>query len=482
MKKRLIAMTVVGFVVSSANAQLDLNDPDAQPLSVYAAEIVIPGKGVQVAAAENVQAELGFSLTDAASRFVRFDLTNESRFVGDPFLTFSNLGAATAPNSVLSVGGDNEGFVLFELAAVNDTPVPIETIVTLNFNASTPNLALEGTTSVQYRLFASGVDGGSDQLASAGPRVLAKFVPALSTGTTSTTDGAVALPVEAPNLIEVADGSLNFEGGSLFTALGSFVSALVPDPPLLASGAAATKADILSGQSIEIDGNFRAAESVTYILDGGGTKCGTAAATLTATINTDKTQAVFTPPTAGDIGTIGPSGVEVAATICMEVTGTDIIEAGSYTGTWIPVEQAGYNVDEVPLVLGTLNNAGANVTLTLMLTPGSEGGEYRNLIRISNTSAVTGTVFIRLINDEGQSAPTLTLGDVTGGNDTLAARASSPQININAIYAAAQAADPTFEVGAAPSNKLRAVITGEFGSMDVQTYTVSQDSTTFSTF
>ena len=64
---------------------------------------------------------------------------------------------------------------------------------------------------------------------------------------------------------------------------------------------------------------------------------------------------------------------------------------------------------------------------------------------------------------------------------------ASAQMDINDIYAAAQAADTSF--AAEGRNKLRLVVDGEFASgngqgegISVQSYTVSKDGNSFATF
>lgn len=373
-------------------------------------------------------------------------------------------------------------FVLFEINATTTTPVPNDAIVTMSFGAATPNLGLAGTTEVSYELFEFGAGGGNGSLASAGPNTLASFSPTLTVGTTGVTGGAAMTPVEAPRLIEVADDSLNFQGGGLDSALGSLFAADVASPPLLADGSTSTIGAILASHSIEIDGDFTAAASVGLVLDSGGSVCN-GTYDVTATLNTDMNQALFEPSPVGEVGDVSVDGVETAATICMQATGADVIEEGSYSGTYKPVAGSGFTVSDVPFALGALDNTGTTITLNLTLTPRPEGGAYANFFRVTNPTSTEGRVFIRLINDLGESSVTIDMEDVyMDGMNTVPGEGSSRQFNIDDVYAAVQLADPTFAVGAGPLAKLRTVITGEFGSMDVQTYTVSTDETTFSTF
>lgn len=488
MKKSLIALTVASVAASSAFA-VDLDDPTSAGTAEYASEINIAGTGIEVVTTETASAEVGFSVTDATSRYFNFTLTNGGSYVDDPSIAFTNTtctGAATGGQISItkSAGGGGSDLVLFEVATDPGTVICNDATVALSFNAGTdPNLGLAGTTSISYTLYSNPDQTGV--LATAGPNVLATFDNATSVGvaTVLDSDGAENA-VEAPKLIEVADDSLNFQGGGLFTALGTIYATLVPAPiPTLADGSTPTYTSFVATHEIIVDGDFSAAENVFLFVDDGTATCATAGGTVPATINTALDQAVFAPTvTAGGVGTLTTDGPDTGATICLEVDGTTVIEEGPYMGTYDPVAQTGFTVDTVMFDLATLGNTGTTIEVNLTLTPSNAGGVYRNLIRVTNPTSTTGRVFMRMINDAGESSPTVDLGEVTGGSNLVVGQGSSPQMNINTIYDAVRVADPTFEVGAAPSNKLRTIITGEFGDMDVQTYTVSQDSNSFSTF
>jgi hypothetical protein len=485
MKKSLIALTVASAAASTAYA-VDLDDPTSVGAVNYASEITLSGTGVEVATAETVDATIGFTVTSTAPRFFRYDLTNGASFVGNPVLTVP--GAA---GIVTSAGGDGEAFVLFEVAAT--ATVPNTTVASLAFSAAPPtaSLGLNGSTTVQYQMFEFGAGGGNGLLASAGPNTLAAFTPALTVATSTVTGPASTAAVEATKDIEVAANSLEFEatGGTttLFTSLGSLRVAEVNNTPSLLDGSVATIGAILSSHSIEVDGDFTWAANVFLALDatgGSNLVCETSGSPglLAGTINTAGDQVTFAPATVAELGDVGASGTTAVVNVCVEADGTTAINEGDYTGTYLPVAATGFTVADVPFNLNSLGNTGQTQILNLTLSPTSDGGVYRNFVRVSNTSSTAGRVFFRLINDAGESSPTVTLGDVTGGSDIVVAQGSSQQININLIYAAVQAVDPTFSIGASPSNKLRTVVTGEFGSMDVQTYTVSLDNNTFSTF
>ncbi|MFD2836473.1 hypothetical protein ACFS3C_07700 [Azotobacter vinelandii] len=82
-----------------------------------------------------------------------------------------------------------------------------------------------------------------------------------------------------------------------------------------------------------------------------------------------------------------------------------------------------------------------------------------------------------MIADDGSTA-SLALSDVEGQPAELAARASTTQMRIDDIYAAAVAKG----FALSGQGKLRLVVEGEVPSLDVQTYTVSKDANSFATF
>lgn len=481
MKKSLIALTVASAAATSAFA-VDLNTPTSKGAVTYASEITISGTGIEVATAETVTAELGFTITSSAPRFIRYDLTNGASFVGDPTLSIS----VGAPGIVTSTGGDGESFVLFEVSST--TTIPNTAIATLSFAAPpTASLGLAGSTTVSYNMYEFGAGGGNGLLASAGPNSLASFSPALAVGTSATTGAGSATPVEAPKDIEVADDSINFEGGGLFTALGSLYVANTDPIPVTQAGADALIGTLLTSHEIELEGDFSAAENVYLVLDtgAGGQTCSATPAPglLGGDIATDTNSVLFEPLAVSELGDIVAGDVTAVVTVCMEVDGETVIPEASYTGTYMPTAASGYTVADREFTLATLGNTGTTIPLNLQLTPTTEGGVYKNYFRVTNTSSTEGRVFFRLINDEGESSASIDMEEVySDGVNTVPGGGSSRQFDIDAVYAAVQAADPTFSVGDAPRRKLRTIVTGEFGSMEVQTYTVSSDETTFSTF
>ena len=80
---------------------------------------------------------------------------------------------------------------------------------------------------------------------------------------------------------------------------------------------------------------------------------------------------------------------------------------------------------------------------------------------------------MELFNDSGDSV-TFALQATD-----LGAGASTDLISVATLYASAQAADATFDVG---TGKLRATFSGAFSGLNVQNISTSTDGTTFFTF
>ena len=130
----------------------------------------------------------------------------------------------------------------------------------------------------------------------------------------------------------------------------------------------------------------------------------------------------------------------------------------------------------VSTACGNLQFSGSTDRLDFALTP---NGAFQQLARITNPSTTAGDVTVTVINDDGEQV-SFDLGDIAGvDSNTLDARASTKLININDIYAAAQAADPAFALAATgpdSKNKLRIVVRGEFGGDAVEGYSAAEDS------
>ena len=159
------------------------------------------------------------------------------------------------------------------------------------------------------------------------------------------------------------------------------------------------------------------------------------------------------------------------------------ITEGGYTAVYEPVAASGFSVADVSLTLQSLIKNSANATSNLLLTPTSIGGRFNGFVRVTNTSSTGGKVHFRMINDLGEFGPAVLLADVLGtGSSQLSAGASTRDIDINEIYAASIAADPSWGIASDELDKLRLVTTGDFATINVTLITISLDETTIGTF
>ena len=289
-----------------------------------------------------------------------------------------------------------------------------------------------------------------------------------------TTEGAANA---TPSLIDVTNNSTQFTGASTLSYnAGTFnltdtgvgveedgLTAFALNASFGALTAASTTAVVTGnfsaslGVDTDLDGNSGEGEGVTI------SACSLAANATTLTADT----ATFVLAGA-DVLTQASNATDCIVNI--NVDGTTVIPEQSPSLALTLDYSTVTNVDESRTVpLAPIAKDGSTVPVNLLLNP---TGAYDNFIRVSNTGSVAGDVFITVYNDSGDAA-TYTLVSA------LAANASTDLISVETIYASAQAADATFDVG---TGKLRASVTGEFSGVNVQNISTSTDGTTFFTF
>ena len=123
--------------------------------------------------------------------------------------------------------------------------------------------------------------------------------------------------------------------------------------------------------------------------------------------------------------------------------------------------------------IGVLNKNGSTKEANLVLAPDTS---YTNLVRISNTSNIAGKFFVTAYSDDGKSV-SFPLSDVAGQPATLDAGASTKQMKVADIYAAAEAKG----LALTGDKKLRLKVEGEVASLSLQNYTVSKDGNALNT-
>ncbi|WP_236616357.1 MULTISPECIES: hypothetical protein [Azotobacter] len=453
MKKSLLALAVAAL---SANAfAFELGTDSALK---YASEIkfdTTDGTELTLPAGETVDVETGFSITAGNVRYVRFDITGaefDTSNVAAADLVAAGLTIDTEYSvQVSAVDSTNKKYVIFEitpLAAGGDMDNEQE----LNFS---PKILAKSAANVtlQYRLYETGVAAlaGSDAVLASKSGSVISFAKALS---------FKATPNAAIGKIDVAQESKLFTTGNE-TDLGTVEVAL--DSAVLWTDGLATEAeDLLSdtanANSIVISGDFSSATDVQL------------AGSSIDPDNLTATTATFPFANAASVIGSGP--------ITFITNETDAISPSGFTTSLDLTAATNSSATDISGgALGSLEKNGDSKEVNLSLKPKSEGGVYDNFVRISNTSSLAGKFFITVIADDGSTA-SLALSDVEGQPAELAARASTTQMRIDDIYAAAVAKG----FALSGQGKLRLVVEGEVPSLDVQTYTVSKDANSFATF
>lgn len=462
MKKTLIALAIAGL---SFNAAATVTIGDSTTVKSYASEIAMPATLTNAGTALDVKTPIAFSATKDVKRYVRFDLTNaefataitsdklttDATYVPDPAAP-----GVTAPvdlRASVSVGGGvGSKFIVIEIN-------PIATLEnTANLTLALNKVkALSGEGSINYRLYETGVDANAGN-----DKILAQKEGKLFTSKSALT---VAVVKGADRKIDVTQESKFFTDDALKTIKATDVGTLTvkADGDVLdANSTNMTMVKLVKTSAVVVTGDFSAGKKdADKKLDKSAVAFGAkvAADEITAT----KAQFNFAP--AADV---------VASVLKFTVDGETAIEAQDMTIKFIPVAQDGYTVSTLDLgVIGTLAKNGSSAIANLVLAPDTS---YTNLVRISNTSGIAGKFFITAIADDGKNV-TFPLSDVAGQPASLDAGASTQQMKVADIYAAAQAKG----LALTGDKKLRLKVEGEVASLSLQNYTVSKDGNALNT-
>jgi hypothetical protein len=512
--KQLGLMLVAGLLSFGASAQVDLNvPPTAKAATVMLAnENEIDSKdGTDVSGeAYNVTGEAGFIIPTGETYYARIDLGGGAEFGATVVDKFTLSGTTDARAS----GGMNTGSVIISLNA--DSTVAVDAAWELD--GMTYTLNGRATVSFTYRLFESATDAisGGDNALSTQSANLVMFSDA-----TSMAGAASASPQ-----IDVATSSVKYETGSSTTHImkinikntaGNQLEAIPGGMDLVLN-------DVVNTITLTATGNFTAVAAAVedgpagkVWLDADDTCTPSHAAVVDddttpdvdetfagrsdnlglAEINEAGLEAVVTLTNAeNDNDDQGdPTGVFGAiadAYLCMQTNGVSVIPEITYSGVLSMTAEGDYEAIDDVLFTGSKIEKNSEIeVLNFLLTP---NGVFRNMVRLTNTSNVQGSnLMVTLINDAGDQV-SFSLSDA-GVSDELAPRASTPLININALYEAAQAVDRGMDADDMPiaaftvtggeyGNKLRAKFEGSVleDSLEAQALSVSTDNTTFFTF
>ena len=477
-------MLVAGLLTFGVSAQVDLN-PTA-PLTagtvVLANENTIDAAmGTDVSGtAYNVDGEAGFIIPNGETYYARIDLGGGATFGSDVATNF----AITDADVSRAAGGNGSGSVILSLVAT--ATVAVDT--GWDLDGVTYTLNSKDAVSFTFSLYESAtgaISGGTDYLSSQHAN-LVTFADATSMA------GAATITPQ----IDVATSSVKYETGNSTTHVMKVnITNLIGDQ--LATGAGGvdlTLEDVVDTVVLTATGDFTAVAAVT---EGGPA----------GAVWLDKDDNCTPDVPAGDnlgLAVIHVAGLEAVVTLtntatetfgdisdaflCMQTNGVSEIPEGVYTGVLSMTAATGHAaIANVSFTGSTLEKNSESAVLNFLLTP---DGVFRNYVRLTNTSAVQGSnLTVTLINDAGDTA-SFPLDAVEGLSDALGPRASTPLININDLYAAAQALElgedeEMFTVtGEGMGDKLRAKFEGSVleGNLEAQALSVSTDNTTFFTF
>lgn len=421
MKKSLIALAIAGLSFNAAAVNLDDAAKDQvanlfakeQAFTANTAVGVAPSAAPVVAGTKLVDVKAGFALT---TPYVRFDLSNGAKFSGVPALKGLTASEDGEGAWSLASGGDGQSFAIFNIAGGTTAAQALE----LRGQVTVANQA---DTNVEYNIYetAANAVNKTNSLVTGKQGTLISFVPVLKV------TAAQSAGIKKIDITSTSE-SKKFEGGASATDLVDLKVALSQTGIMKQDGTAITAVtDVVSASSWKLDGNFKAATSLT--------EKGTPANTFT--IAADKQSATRNNVTLVDSVVYNVNGTDTIPETTVKATYTVVTPVAGFTFAPVVVESA-----------AVLKKNGSTAEVEMALNP---NGAYNNFIRITNKTATKGAVAITVIDDAGNSKQT-TLAAILGADKgELAARASTAQIDIKDIAAAAG-------VAADYTGKLRLVV------------------------
>jgi len=445
-----IAMVLAGGMGSvSATVDMDANSGSVN----FASEATIDAvNGTDLANQGSIldaQVEIGFSIGKGTSKYARF--TFNGPLVGTA-LNANDFASSNANASFsVSAGGQvGDDYVIVEIAIDAGALADGQQTDTITFqpvDAAGPVGKMEvfdqSTATIDYDLYETAVDAvnQTNPLASASATWFG-----WSTGLALSCANVVSdrIDVTDPTQFVNADPLLVLGPNSVFSVNLDVATAYNLDGALVD-----IEVDYFTaGSVITVTGDMTAFADATLPDD--------TDADASTTIAVDEQSASVTTALAG--GGIGTFSLPMVGTFDVTADGATEIPAGSYSLSLVDDGDATFDVGTVDLgVCGNLQYSGSTDRLDFALTP---DGVFRQFVRVTNPSNTSGDVTVTVYNDNGDSS-SFNLGDIAGvASSTLGAKASTGMININDVYAAAQAADATFDHN---GGKLRVLVRGEFG-------------------
>jgi len=483
--KKKLAAAIGGTLLASvgiqqAQAAVDIDNTAGATALLYASEAVIGTSGLGLTDAATEMDIAGIMAVNGvqSDTDIRVTLTLSSgTFTAAPTLTIDADGAgavgcldavaatAACPATTLFSGGTTADSTVTFNTSTGDGSV----IANAHFNFALAGLTISDQSAITATVSTEIADNfGPTDLADNSGAYLS-FGPLLSVAADAGNAETVA--------IDVAQNSLYFAGGATgdtnINVGGAIISVAATAPVGIATDALTANSIITVAQHTITAANGFAAFNQGTAAPGTITVGGAAAtvSTADATMAAAPTAAVPVGGNAAgsnDVVLTAPTGNTVAiseTTLMATVTSTT---AGAvYSGA----------TSSGSVALASLSRNGSSARLTFSVNPDSP---YPMSIRVTNDSAIAGPATLTLTNDDGETSAAISLADVAGGPaGDLGAGASTALLNMSDVFAAVQAADATFDLGAM-SNKLRVSVSSLTPSIVLNAFSLSSDGTTFS--
>jgi hypothetical protein len=477
--KKKLAAAIGGTLLASvgiqqAQAAVDLDGTaGAATALLYASEAVIgtSGLGLTDAAAEMDIVGLMAVNGVAADTDIRITLTLSSgKFSGAPSVSVDNGAGGVACN-----GNACQAYSLFSGGTTADSTVTFNSTVTTgqavdsgaHFNFAMAGLTVTAQSAVTATVATTIADnfGPTDLTTNTGPYL--SFGPLLSVA-------ADATGAETTTKIDVAQNSLFFSVAAKDNSInvgGAIVKASTAPVGVTTNAIDAT--DIIAGaqHTITAANGFSAFNQGTV---GGTITVNALAATVSTADATLAAAAAAVVPANGN--TAGSNAVVLTVPTANTVAITETTLTATVTGVTAGAVYSAANASGT-VSLASLARNGSSARLTFSVNPDSS---FPMSIRVTNDSAIAGPVTLTLTNDDGDTSTAVSLTAITGGPaGDVGAGASTGLLSMANVYAAVQAADATFALGAT-SNKLRVSVSSLTPTIVLNAFSLSSDGTTFS--
>ncbi|MGS2719910.1 hypothetical protein [Paraglaciecola aestuariivivens] len=237
LNKKLLAVAVATAFSTNVLADDTLVDPVYPELEVASQSLTVTS-GMYTLTGQTVTTDLGFSIGNGTSKYVRYDLTNGE------FNTITSLAGGVNVTATLSAGGDGESFAIYEVAAGANLAQTHDLVLTSTFDLSSTAKA-----TIKYTLYETAqdaVDAGTGLATDSGD------LAEVSDGMTGTFATKVALTAL------VAEDFKQFTGPTYTGVMGATdTDDLITAGLVNSAGAAWTAANIDNAATeVTFSGNF----------------------------------------------------------------------------------------------------------------------------------------------------------------------------------------------------------------------------------